>query len=231
MYHDTWSRLTLSAFYQDLEENSITPSQFARWLLDRSSISMAVLKAATRVNETLKDAGHSELPLLRVAKENARFLYEYTLKHGLDLDSQFRLSHAAKRLVELIEASTAPDAPFEVAMTGIWAYMLSSWTGWTLCKERGRRIPKHFDVIASYLVREGAINGLVCTQNRLDRMLASETSPADVEKASKTFEEVAKRTCAVLDNTLHMGEGNHVPLCICGRKGHLPSQCTFKSHI
>lgn len=231
-YHDVWSRLTLSSFYQDLAEQSLSVSQFARWLLDRASISMAVLKAATTVSLTLtKRTGRDALPLLRVAEENTRFLVQYTTMQGLDINSQYRLSHAAKRLVDLMEASTAPDASPIVAITAVWGFMLSSWQAWALCRRRGRGLPPHFENVAQFLSREASITALVETQALLDEMLNKESTLPDFEKAGKTFEEIARRACAVLDHTLYMGEGNQVPLCVCGRKGHLPAQCTFKSHI
>lgn len=228
-HHDAWSRLTLSSFYQDLEENSLNATQFARWLLDRTSISMAVYEAATRVSLVL--GPQASLPLLNISMQNAKWLAEYTTLNGLDINSKMRLSHAAKRLVELIETTTAPSSPPAVAITTLWGYMLASWQAWSLCLGRGRPIPREFDSIAKYISREESIQALVETQDLLDGLLNEPNATADFSKAGKTFEEVARRASAVLDQTLYMGETGHVPLCICGRKGHMPSQCTFKSHI
>lgn len=232
-YHDVWSRLTLSSFYQDLQGTSLTPGQFARWLLDRASVSMAILEAATRANDIVRMSTqhHSPLPLHRIAKENAQFLAEYAVMNGLNINSQYRLSHAGKRLVDLIEASTAPDAPPVVAITAVWSYMFASWQAWALCITRRRTIPSHFETIANFISRDDSIHQLIATQEVLDQLLNSTSSEQQFEKAGKTFEEMARRSCAVLDHTLYMGEGNHVPLCTCGRKGHYPEQCTFKSHI
>ena len=231
-YHDAWSRLTLSSFYQHIEERSLNTVQFARWLLDRASISIAILEGATRISLLLNQSNSpQELPLLKIAKENAQFLAETTTLNGLDIHSQYRLSHPAKRLVELIESSTSTDSSLIVAITSIWGYMLASWQAWALCKMRGRPIPNHFKNIADYLSREDSISEIVRTQKLLDQLLSTSTDLPEIEKAGKTFEEIARRSCAVLDHTLYMGEGNHVPLCTCGRKGHYPAQCTFKSHI
>lgn len=174
--------------------------------------------------------GNILLPFVRTAEEDAQFLAELTALNGFDINSQFRLSHAAKRLVELIETSTAPDCTASVAITAVWSYMFASWQAWALCCRRGGSIPPHFDQISKFLSREDSIGQLVATQEVLDKLLAS-CSQQEYEKAGKTFEDISRRSCAVLDHTLYMGEGNHVPLCICGRKGHLPAQCTFKSHI
>lgn len=193
---------------------------------------MSILKAATRVNETLRNAGKPDLPLLPQAKDDAHFLYEYAIKQGFDLNSQFQPSHSAQRLIELIDVSTAPDTPFEVAITAIWAYMMSSWAGWALFKERANSEGTPlFQPICEYLARPDALIALTLTQVRLNSLLADEAEKLHADKAAKTFEEIVRRACAVLDNTLYLGKANRVPLCTCGRQGHTEEQCTFKSHI
>lgn len=231
-YHDVWSRLTLSSFYKELEERSLSAPQYYRWLLDRTSVSISLVKAATRTNEVLRLAmPGTELPLLSVAKDDAHFLAQYAEMSGFDICSEFRLSHAAYRLVDFIDASTAPEAPLIVAITAVWTYMLASWQAWALCKRRRHTIPPHFSAIAHFLARDESISMLVDTQSLLDRLLEGAQGADDFDKAGKAFEEVSKRSCAVLDHTLYMGNDNQVPLCTCGRKGHFPEQCTFKSHF
>lgn len=88
-----------------------------------------------------------------------------------------------------------------------------------------------FVQVARYLSREESITALVATQLILDELLEGENAWPDYDKAGKTFEEIVRRSCAVLEHASYIAEGNQVPLCVCGRKGHFPSQCTFKSHI
>ena len=234
-YHDVWSRLTLSSFYEILDdEEDLKPNQYARWLLDCSSISMSLVEAATRAAAILRiSTSFDQLPLLTTATQNATFLTQYTVSKGFDINSNYRLSHPAQRLVDLIEASTAPDAPPAVALTACWVCMYSSWQAWALCRRRRQTnpIPLRFREIAEFISRNDAISELVFSKQILDTLLNTACSQQEYEKAGKTFEEIAKRSCAVLDHTIFMGESNHVPLCTCGRKGHFPSECTFKSHI
>lgn len=251
-YHDVWSRLTLSSFYKDMENKTLSPSQYARWLVDRTSISITVVEATTRASEMLRMRCGKTLPLLKIARENAEFLAQYTVLNGFDIHSDFKLSHAAKRLVDLIQSTTAPGSSLPVAITSVWAHELSCWQSWTLCSRRSHVIPPHFSPIVTHLARGDAIAAIVDSQSILDELLnedarahaqqegqkkekgkgaAMTALPPSYEKAEKTFEEIVTRACAILDHTLYMGDGNHVPLCTCGRKGHLPSQCTFKSHI
>lgn len=266
-YHDAWCRLTLSSFYKYMEERSLTPSQCARWLVDRTSISLTILEAATRTNELImmdkstvaqlskltrtcvsssvnssesskpSDSKQVAIPLLRIAKENAEFLAQYTVLNGFDINSAYRFSYAARKLTDFLQTVTAPDAPIVVALTAIWGFMLSSWQAWALVKSRGRQIPPHFSPIADFLSRDDSLYQLIQTQMILDKMLSqathnvSGTNSTHVEKAGHTFEQVITLASDVLDHALAIGSDSQVPLCVCGRKGHIPSQCTFKSHI
>lgn len=228
-YHDAWSRLTLNAFYQDLNNRSLSATQYARWLVDRTTISLAVVKAATRASLIAHD--NTLLPLVRIAEEDAQFLAEFATLNGFDINSKLPLSHAAKQLVELIETCTAPDSTAVVAITAVWCYMFASWQAWALfCHRRGEAVTPPFDRIASHISREDSITQLVATQDELDKLLFS-CSQQEYQKAGKTFEDISRRSSAVLDDALHYGENNRIPLCVCGRKGHVPAQCTFKSHI
>lgn len=250
-----------------MEERSLTPSQCARWLVDRTSISLTILEAATRTNELImmdkstvsrlsilmrtsvsngtKSSESSKasesrplaIPLLRIAKENAEFLAQYTVLNGFDLNSAYRFSYPARKLTDFIQNVTAPDAPIAVALTAIWGFMLSSWQAWALVKSRGRPIPPHFAPIADFLSRDDSLYQLIQTQIILDDLLnqagrtSSGSNSTHVEKAGHTFEQVISFASDVLDHTMALSSDSQVPLCVCGRKGHLPSQCTFKSHI
>lgn len=235
-YHDEWSRFTLSLFYKAVEERTLSPAQYTCWLIDRTSISIKVLEAATRTNEMLKcSKPRMTLPLLSTAKENAEFLAQYIVLNGFDINPNRRLSNAARKLEDVLEASTAPDAASLIsAITAVWAFMLACWQAWALCKRRGCAIPPHFAPIAEHLARDESISSLVDTQAVLDKLLQEQRGAAgkkEFEKAGKIFHDVVTKACAVLDHTMAISDSNHVPLCTCGRKGHLPSQCTFKSHI
>lgn len=230
-HHDIWSRLTLSSFYRELEENSLSPMQYERWLVDCTSISMTVLEAATRTSEMLSlTRPNTNLPVLFRATENAEFFVQYAVMNGFDIQSDFHLSHAAQQLIDLLQSSTAPEVSIDVAITAVWCYMLSFWQTWTHVKRRHANVPPHFVLIADFMSRDECIKDISRTEKVLD-LLLNERSQDEAEKARKTFEQVVTRACAVLDDTLYMGNDSHVPLCTCGRKGHLPTQCTFKSHI
>lgn len=109
--------------------------------------------------------------------------------------------------------------------------MLSSWQAWNLCIELNRPIPPRFKDFAIYFGRDDCIGNLLETQAIINHQLKDCAGSQVFEKAGKTFEEIAQRSCDLLDHTLHMADTNQVPVCTCGRKGHLPQQCTFKSHI
>lgn len=260
-HHDGWCRLTLSSFYKSMEERALSPTQCARWLVDRTSISLTILEAATRTNELImmdkstvdrlafltrmsvsndgkgSEGGKTAVPLLRIAKENAEFLAQYTVLNGFDINSAYRFSYSARKLTDFLQTVTAPDAPIVVALTAVWAFMLSSWQAWALVKSRGRSIPPHFSPIADFLSRDDSLYQLIQTQMVLDDLLslsanaASGSNSPHVEKAAHTFEQVISLSNDVLHHTMAIGSNSQVPLCVCGRKGHVPSQCTFKSHI
>lgn len=274
-YHIPWCRLTLSSFFRDLEDRSLPPSQFAQWLIDRTSVSMTVLQAATRINELLlidksltghiraiprsprsgrrtppsspsplslpvsaskvcdKDGEHSGdlIPLLKIATEDAEFLTHYTMLNGLDYKCVDKLSEPARALREFIEMGSAPDAPVLVGLSIIWAFMFSSWQGWSLVKQRKRSIPQHFARISEFLSRNDSVTRLLRTQKVLDCLLKTESCPGIAEKAGESFEQVITLATNVLDHSMSVGCESVIPACVCGRKGHLPAQCTFKSRI
>ncbi|PXF48941.1 hypothetical protein BWQ96_01283 [Gracilariopsis chorda] len=231
-YHNEWSGLTLNTFYQDLSKCALSAPQYTRWLLDITSTSIAVVEGAKRTADIVRaSVPDIEFPLLRIATEDARFLTEFAILWGLDINSDARLSSPGARLVQLIEASTAPDAPPAVAITAIWAYMLATWQSWELCCSRGEPIPAQFERIAQHITRKDTFEGIDETERILDRLFKSPEVGDQFEKAGKTFEEIARRSAAVLEHTTLMSDESNIPVCTCGRKGHYPGQCTFKSHI
>lgn len=104
-HHDGWSRSTLSPLFVSLAHGALQPDLFLRWLLDRASIARALAAASERVRLMLEARG-LEFPAAHVAREEAAYLADYALRHGLDLESPFRLSYEAGRLVELIDSAT-----------------------------------------------------------------------------------------------------------------------------
>ncbi|KAI0561347.1 heme oxygenase-like protein [Gracilaria domingensis] len=229
-YHIEWSGLTLNPFYHELTTNMISPAQYARWLLDRASISLAIVEGAKRTADIVRNSiPGTQFPLLRIAAEDARHFTEIALLAGLDINSAFRLSAPARQLVQLLDASTAPDAPPAVAVTAVWGFMLASWQAWDLCLARVESLPPEFENVAKQITRQEALKGILDTERVLERLLKSADSSDQFEKAGKTFEEVAKRAKSVLEYTMFISDSSNIPVCTCGRKGHYPEQCTFKS--
>lgn len=228
-HHDAWSRVTLSSFYKKLAEGALTPKQYTRWILDRTSIAVALAKGARRTSASLH--AHRRLPLLEVAERDADWFLQRLANHGLSLHESYSRSHPADRLISLIESATSQPSSLVVSITVLWGYMMVSWQAWALSLRRERTLPTGFDMVANHLSRAESIERLVETQDILDGLLKEPKLADEVEKASKSFEEMLKRANGVLDQTLHIGEQGQAPLCTCGRKGHTPDQCTFKSHI
>lgn len=231
-YHDIWSRVTLHTFHNELTDHSLSPIQFTRWLFDRTAISIALLRAATRLSLRLQ-AGHTKgtLPLLQAAEDHARVFTELLAiqeaKERPKRMSGWIVSHAAKKLIDLLEASTAPDASMSVGISAVWAFMFMGWQAWTLRKKR--KLPGGFDQVVEQVTGRSCMMMITDTQELLDKRL-ERVGVGEYEKAGKTFEEVGRRLCAVLDYIVEMG-GGVVPICECGRKGHRQENCTFKSHI
>lgn len=231
-FHDSWSRLTNNSFFDSVANNALSNVQFGRWLLDRVSISMAILEGATRASQLLSisEPGRT-LPLLETAKEDAKFLAEYATLHGLDINSQHRLSHEGKRLTDMIDASTSPDGVPVIAITAVWSFMLCSWHSWELVRSKHPDLPTDFSNIADHIKRFQSLRPLLQTRKLIDTILLTKSTSQEAEKAGKTFQQVLDRASAVLNFALSLEDESHVPICTCGRKGHQPSQCTFKSHI
>ncbi|CAN8076297.1 unnamed protein product [Agarophyton chilense] len=224
-YHFEWSGLTLNPFYHELSASMLSPTQYARWLLDRASISLAIVEGAKRTADIVRNTlPGTEFSLLSIAVQDAKHFTEMALLAGLDINSAFRLSPPARSLVQLVEASTAPDTPPAVAVTAVWAYMLASWQAWELCAARVESLPTEFENVAKHITREAAIKCIHGTERVLERLLKSSDSSDQFEKAGKTFEEVAKRARGVLDHTMFISDSSNIPVCTCGRKGHLPEQ-------
>lgn len=104
-HHDAWSRSTLSPLFVSLAHGALQPDLFLRWLLDRASIARAMAAASERVRGMLAERG-IDFPVASVAREEAAYLADYAVRSGLDLESPFRLSYEAGRLVELIDSAT-----------------------------------------------------------------------------------------------------------------------------
>lgn len=228
-YYDAWTRLTIGPFYGAVETQTLLPSQYARWVVDRTAISITILEAATRTGEMLKlRQVQGGLPLLQTAKENAEFMTQYAAMNGFEIGG-LALCPVARRLTDVLEETTAPGASVFVALSVVWGLMLSCCQAWRMA--RRHTMPVHFAPIAEFLSRDKALELLLDTESILEGILTGGASELDYEKAGKAFEQVANRGAAVLDYTVSLSEGTHVPSCTCGRKGHYPSQCTFKSHI
>lgn len=231
-YHDSWSRLTNNPFFDCVTSNTLSTLQFRRWLLDRVSISLAILEGAIRASQLVRRSEPDEkFPLLETAKRDAKFLAEYATNHGLDINSQNRLSHEGKRLTDLIDTSTLPDGKPVIAVTAVWTYLLCSWHSWELVKSKHSVLSTDFSNIANHLKRFESLDVLLQTRKLIDSLLLSKSSPQEAENAGKMFQQVLDRTTAVLNYSLSIRGENHAPLCTCGRKGHHREQCTFKSHI
>lgn len=104
-HHDAWSRSTLSPLFVALAHGALQPDLFLRWLLDRASIARAMAAASERVRGMLAERG-IDFPVASVAREEAAYLADYASRFGLDLESPYRLSYEAGRLVELIDSAT-----------------------------------------------------------------------------------------------------------------------------
>lgn len=104
-HHDAWSRSTLSPLFVSLAHGALQPDLFLRWLLDRASIARAMAAASERVRGMLAERG-MDFPVATVAREEAAYLADYAVHFGLDLESPYRLSYEAGRLVDLIDKAT-----------------------------------------------------------------------------------------------------------------------------
>lgn len=224
-FHDAWSRVTLSSFYSRVERSSLSAPQYAQWAQDRARVAHAVAAAAERTA-----AG----PLAKLAAADAAWFGELAratdARPGRPLEGQDAVRGVVDRLVRLIDEATAVPAPRIVGLAVLWAYMFVDYQAWSLSQSRVAALPGRFRSVSDHVLRDGAIEGLIHTQDVLDMLLA-DTKGAGIEKAKSAFEDVLKLVNDILDQTLYIGEQGQAPLCVCGRKGHLPAQCTFKSHI
>lgn len=229
-FHDAWSRLTHSAFYTQLGDGRLSAGQFGRWLRDRAAISLAVLRAATRVAEKLKSLGEEyTIPLLGVAREDAAFLCQYATRLGFEFGSEADVSRAAQMLMRLFDEVTGDGVDVAMGLAAVWSYMLSSWTGWSLCKQRQGEMSAHFAPVGDFIARLGAVTCLVASQGTLNRIL-QECGATVGERGRRVFEEVLAKGGEVLEATVGMGEEGGAA-CVCGRKGHVRERCTFKSRV
>lgn len=217
------------ASYDAVQTQTLLPSQYARWVVDRTSTSIKVLEAATRTGEMLKlrdvSAGMS---LLQTAKENAEFMTQYAAMNAFEIGG-LGVCLCTRRLTDALEETTVPGASVTIALAVVWGFMLYCWQAWLMARRHG--MPAHFAPIAEFLARQEALECLLDTEAILDGVLTGGASELEYEKAGKAFEQVISRARAMLDYTVSLSEDSHVPSCTCGRKGHYPSQCTFKSHI
>lgn len=227
--HDAWSRATVSSFYQDLRTSSLSSNQCTRWLLDRASVAVAVSRGAARVNSLF--GLHSSLPLLPVARHDEQVLLSVVASQNFDIRASYAMSHAAKRLISLIEGATSASSSAVVAITVLWGYMFASYQGWTLSLKRPAPTPGKFHELGTLLCKQESLLYILEAQDLLDNLARDPARANETEKAGKTFGELLKRINDVLDHAIHLGDQGQAPMCVCGRKGHTPAKCTFKSHI
>lgn len=283
-HHDAWSRATLSNVYSLLTGGALLPSQFNRWLADRTCIARALVAACSRIKDAL--GPHTAFPAAVVASEETTWLNAYADSHGLlvldhsssapsrtglsdavgprteannqaqslpEVDSAVaaatpiappgppripvRPSYEAGRVVELLENSTVPSASVAVSVTAVWCFLMTSWQAFSLSRRNANPPspdghPTHVH-LRGFLSRDTSLIHIVETQSILDSFLKVSTSPAELGKAEKTFEELLARSIGTLDRALeHEDVRGQVPLCAkCGRKGHVDERCTFKSHV